>query len=396
MQISSVPLKFQLPFGAGAASGYIRSVPLTSSDPTAASLTLGFPPDTFVPVGSGGTPPNGEDFNGILNQISAWAQWQAAGSPVRYDSAFATAIGGYPQGAVLASATTGNLWISLVDNNTSNPDMGGAGWSSLGTSSEVGVIKEYAGISPPVNHIWANGANISRLTYAILLNTITAQTTATTANGNATLTAVAVDFSQAGLVGAPIEGAGIPNGTTVTAVTSTTIAMSNPATANASSVSIRIFPWGNGDGATTFGIPDKRERVSVGRANMGGTGDPGRLTTMTISGGPGNLGTNGGAEQIGLTSAQNGPHAHGVTDPEHNHGITDPEHSHGVHANGYATTGTGAGLAASNNPSATDPAATGITINNAFTGISIQSSGFGTPHNNVQPTIVCNYVMRYQ
>lgn len=135
MQASSIPTKFSVPFGADATSSYIRSVPVSQpvSGNGQASLDLGFPPECFTPTGAGGYAPDGRDFNGILNQISAWCQWAAAGgAPVAYDSTFQTAIGGYPQGAVVTSAAhAGVQWLSTVDNNTTDPDTGGAGWTAL-------------------------------------------------------------------------------------------------------------------------------------------------------------------------------------------------------------------------------------------------------------------------
>lgn len=129
MQISSIPTKFPTVFAASAAAGYIRSIPVTTATNGQASLTLGFPPACFTPEAAGGVPPFGQDFNGILNQITAWIQWQNAGALVTYDATFSGEIGGYPQGAILTSAANSAAWwVSSVDNNTTNPDAGGAGW----------------------------------------------------------------------------------------------------------------------------------------------------------------------------------------------------------------------------------------------------------------------------
>lgn len=138
MQDSSIPTKFPIPFAADAGAGYIRAIPEASQigiTTGAASLYDGFPPVNFLPVGAGGTPPFGQDLNGILNQLSAWAQWQNAGGAILpYDGTFQSTIGGYPNGAIVASVTyPGTYWLSTVDNNTSDPDTGGANWSNLQT-----------------------------------------------------------------------------------------------------------------------------------------------------------------------------------------------------------------------------------------------------------------------
>ena len=131
MQASQVPIKIPTIWAnlAPAGTGVI-TVPIPSQigiTPDAASWTDGFPPATAQ---SGGYP-RIQDANGGIQMISAWAKWLAAGGPIYYDATFSGAIGGYPSGCVLASvATLGNFWISTVDNNTSDPDTGGANWTS--------------------------------------------------------------------------------------------------------------------------------------------------------------------------------------------------------------------------------------------------------------------------
>jgi hypothetical protein len=69
-------------------------------------------------------------MNGALFQITAWLQWVAAGGAlVGYDVAFSTTVGGYQNGALLKSATAGHYWYSTADNNATNPDAGGSGWT---------------------------------------------------------------------------------------------------------------------------------------------------------------------------------------------------------------------------------------------------------------------------
>ena len=141
MQSTQIPTKFPIPFGNNAAAGTIRSVPQASQasiTPGAASLYDGFPVVTGQPLASGGIPPSMQDFNGLFNQISAWCRWQAASGLAPYDATFSTAIGGYPAGATILSATTaGRVWVSTADNNTTNPDASGANWLPLMLKSDV-------------------------------------------------------------------------------------------------------------------------------------------------------------------------------------------------------------------------------------------------------------------
>ena len=136
MKASDIPTKFPAPFANAAPGSNIRAIPATSQigiQDGAASIPDGFPPNCFLPVGAGGIPPWGADMNGLMNQETAWARWLAAGGPLQWDSAFSTVIGGYPSGAVVASVTLGLgfWWISLADDNATNPDTGGANWRLL-------------------------------------------------------------------------------------------------------------------------------------------------------------------------------------------------------------------------------------------------------------------------
>lgn len=133
MQSNNAPPKFNIAFASGAGSSFTRQIPQASQIGVtngAASLADGFPPSTFSPISAGGSWPFGQDFNGLLNQVTSWDRWFQAGGPVFFDAAFSTAIGGYPKGAELSSsATNGLVWINQIDNNTTNPDSGGTNWT---------------------------------------------------------------------------------------------------------------------------------------------------------------------------------------------------------------------------------------------------------------------------
>ena len=112
-----------------------------------ASMELGFPAVTMQPIDRGGTPPDGKDFNGILNVVSQfYFQFQNGFHPT-FDSNVSTAIGGYPQGAVLwyfpAGATKMLPVMSLIPNNTydfvSDPTyIDGVHWTVAWSSNYLG------------------------------------------------------------------------------------------------------------------------------------------------------------------------------------------------------------------------------------------------------------------
>jgi hypothetical protein len=154
MQASDLPPKFQIPFGTNAVAGNIRSIPVAHQPATAtdapASLNDGFPPETFVNPAAGGIPPNGADFNGLFNLVTAWSRWQGAGGTVLYDADFASAVGGYPNRAVVASPVTARFWQSTVDGNMTDPESSAAAnWIMLlparpNTSNGVNGYRQHA------------------------------------------------------------------------------------------------------------------------------------------------------------------------------------------------------------------------------------------------------------
>jgi microcystin-dependent protein len=121
--------------------------------------------------------------------------------------------------------------------------------------------------------------------------------------------------------------------------------------------------FGTGDGSTTFNVPDTRGRVLAGKDDMGGTAAS-RLT----SGGSGvngaTLGAVGGAETHTLSTTQIPAHTHGMTQ-----------------AMPAITNGAGSINRASSN---TADKASGTS----------DSTGGGGAHNNTQPTMVFNHIIK--
>ena len=126
--------------------------------------------------------------------------------------------------------------------------------------------------------------------------------------------------------------------------------------------------YGVGDGSTTFNLPNIKGKTVVGR-------DAGQ-TEFDV------LGETGGAKTHTLITAEL---------PAHNHTITDPGHTHNVDA--WTSGGGGYGVSIVLNQ------LTKYIISNAVisntTGITINNTGSGTAHNNLQPYIVMNYIIKY-
>jgi microcystin-dependent protein len=268
------------------------------------------------------------------------------------------------------SLGSGN-WIVLAYHKADGTAVVSAGG---GGGPAVGSVVPFAGLAAPSGYLFCYGQNVSRTTYATLF-------AALRSSASVTLTIASpcvVTWNSHGLkAGDPVvfrtTGAlptGITAGTTyyviATSLTSNTFRFS--ATRGGSAVNTSgsqsgthtcvNAPFGDGDGSTTFGIPDMRGRVPVGRDDMGGT-SANRLTAPSTTGSIDGdiLGNAGGEEAHQSTVTETAAHAHSVA----------------------VVAGFGSSVSGSNS---------GIQL----TGNTGNAGGDGS-HNNVQPSIVLNYII---
>jgi hypothetical protein len=126
-----VPVLIPEPFANDAGPSFINTIPATTADPQRAAYNTGFPAQTFQPEDSGGKPPLGQDFNGILNAITQHLYALQGGQLQTYRADVSAALTGYAEGALLAMADGAGYWICTVEDNTTDPDAGGAGWQPV-------------------------------------------------------------------------------------------------------------------------------------------------------------------------------------------------------------------------------------------------------------------------
>jgi microcystin-dependent protein len=153
--------------------------------------------------------------------------------------------------------------------------------------------------------------------------------------------------------------------------------------------------YGSGNGSTTFNLPDLRGRVVAGVDNMGGTAAS-RLTSTTITGGGDAPGEVGGGQTHTLTGAESGVPAHG-----HTTGNNSVDHSHFISAafDNVATAGpypyyarTGGGSTLLGPPNGMTSA--GQSSNHTHVVNNNTAANASSAHNNVQPTMVLNYIIK--
>lgn len=138
------PKIIPVPFANSGMKDNIPKVKSTSMSDEKASWETGFPEATMLPVYAGGLPPDGKDFNGVLNQISENIVFQSKGGRYKFDPDFALSIGGYPKGATLQTNDESAEYQSLIDNNlvnfnTATPEEIAQTWriTGLGDAAEV-------------------------------------------------------------------------------------------------------------------------------------------------------------------------------------------------------------------------------------------------------------------
>ncbi len=265
----------------------------------------------------------------------------------------------------------------------------------------AGTEFAFAGWSAPAGFLLEYGQAVSRATYPNLLAAVRASFTCTFSSGSPTLSSVSINFMGLGLEGAVLESAtaGI-TGLTVSSVSSNSITMSGNATASSGgTVTCYIYPFGNGDGSTTFNLPDRRGRVLAGRDNMGGTA-AGRLT----AGGSGVTGTEltaAGGDEVETISQGQLPDVNftisGIT-------LDDPEHTHTYTiegATGTLGTGTTSEASDSGNVMIYNSSLNRMVVNAASTGITIASQGVAASGGSgdalvtTQPTGITNFIIKY-
>jgi microcystin-dependent protein len=259
-----------------------------------------------------------------------------------------------------------------------------SGAALINPAVDVGSVIMTFAVSPPSSkYLLAYGQAISRTTYATLLANTTITQSVTRTTGSPTLTGFS-DTSQIP-TGAPIEGSGIPTSTTISSCTSTTCTMS----ANASSsgtANVQVFPNSNGDGSTTFNLPNCQGVTLAGRNNMSGT-PRSVLTSIYFGANPNALGAFGGAQSQTLQTTNLLPYTPAGT-------ITNGAITSTVSGGIYGSTSINYSYYQAGNQGGPPGAITVTSTQAASTFTGNAQGGASTPLSNVQPTLTANCMIR--
>ena len=133
--------------------------------------------------------------------------------------------------------------------------------------------------------------------------------------------------------------------------------------------------YGVGDGSSTFNLPDLRGRVVAGQDDMGGS-SANRLTGQTGGVNGDTLAGTGGTETHTLSTAELATHSHAAAMEEN----ADSE-------SGITRVGLGRSLQDRDDNYRTS-------VSDGGGDLLIANTGSGSAHNNVQPTIILNYIIK--
>ena len=128
-----------------AESGLKNTIPPAANPATGrAGFDQGFSAINMTAKEAGGIPPFGQDFNGIFYEVTSILRYMQAGGQPTFDAALATAISGYPKGALVLGDDGVAIYTNRVDGNSSNPNQGGAGWAREDLMLREALRRSYA------------------------------------------------------------------------------------------------------------------------------------------------------------------------------------------------------------------------------------------------------------
>lgn len=332
-------------FGSGAGTNQISqfgslfagSPAFTTSPVTAQSLSNWL--TGWLGAAIGGNSPAIEDMNAVHFVTTYQLAYLMQAGVAEWDAGTTYYTGSFVN-------VSGVLYISLTDDNLNNLVSDTSNWKVFSTDP-TGVGKDYFGVTLPAGWVWASGKTIGN------------------ASSNATERANADTFDLFKLLWDNYSNSILP------IYDSAGVASIRGASAAADFAANKALQ-----------VIDKRGRVSVGLDNLGGTA-ANRVTSTTMTPDGTTIGASGGEQTHALTIAELAAHDHG-----------GGSHTHNILPGGttaYILGGSGGSNNAFTTGSANQYSATATDVPNSTV---VASQGSGTAHNTMQPSVLCNYIIK--
>lgn len=323
------------------------------------------------------------------------ATWKDAGetilntNPVVLDAAGRGLILGSGSYRQIVKDRLGNLiWDQVTASSSSG---GGGSTPATGDGDLVGTVKPWAGMSPPNQYLFTYGQEISRTTFAALYTAITSKQSVFCNSGSPTLSGL--NDTTNFWIGMPVEVSCVAAGfSTIISKTASTITLAANANVTTNTTAI-LYPWGRGDGATTFNLPDFRGVVPAGNNNMGGTVSANLNTTYFGATNPNSIGALGGSQSTVFLQSYL-PNVNFTVAAGQSVGVatvsSDATILRSTTHDNYTSVAGDAGFVQNVTNGTVSSTGTG-TVTNTGTAA---SGGFSTPFSRVQPTKTVNFIIK--
>lgn len=275
--------------------------------------------------------------------------------------------------------------VTIWDAVTSSTGSGSTSPTATGDGDLVGTIKPWAGMTAPNQYAFTYGQEVSRTTYSALYKAITSSQATFCNSGSPVLNGLSDTTNF--WIGMSVEVTCVAAGfSTIISKTASTVTLA--ANANITTNTNAIFyPWGRGNGTTTFNLPDLRGVVPVGNNNMGGVASSNLSSTYFGATNPNSIGALGGFQSTTLIAAYLPTHTHissSLSDPGHLHSYSTFTNSNILAGGGFPV------------PNVVASSNTGTSFSNVT--ISPNTGGCPgcaqTPFNNIPPSRSTNYIIK--
>lgn len=153
------PIFIPAPFARDSAyKNTIQKTRQSGQDQEDFTWTDGAPLITMTPKDNGGLAPKGQDFNGVLNAATENTVFVQNGGRYKWSSDVITNYSGYAKDAIVQSDNGVSEFISLVDNNTVNPNSTlGTSWAVYAGQGSIPIASStIAGVTKVLNNLNSN------------------------------------------------------------------------------------------------------------------------------------------------------------------------------------------------------------------------------------------------
>lgn len=246
----------------------------------------------------------GKVYNYIPSTTTFKTTWQDAAetipntNPVTLDAAGRAKILGDGSYRQIVKDRNG---VTIWDAVTSSTGSGSSSPVATGDGDLVGTIKPWAGMTAPNQYAFTYGQEVSRTTYSALYTAITSSQSVFCNSGSPTLNGL-TDTTNF-WIGMSVEVSCVAAGfSTIVSKTSSTVVLAANANATTNTTAI-FYPWGRGNGTTTFNLPDLRGVIPAGNNNMGGVASANLTTTYFGATNPNSAGALGGSQSKTLIAS---------------------------------------------------------------------------------------------